>query len=581
MEKPFSKIVPQPWFQIALLLGFCVLIYFINLGQWDLWNPDEPRYGQVAKEMVTGGDWILMHYNGEVYSDKPPLFFWLIGLSSYLWHGFTSFAIRFPAAFFGTLTVLLTFLLGRVLFHSLIGFFSGLILVTSIQFAYLSVRANIDTTLTFFITASLLCIFLWYRNRPPHPQGESKNVGGSPLSVGEREAVREGFFRHGNSKNLFIYGFYVAMAFATLAKGPVGFILPLLVTLVYLALQKDWKGIKEMRLLPGMLLFLGIVLCWYLPAVWKGGRDYLNETLLVHSINRYSQGWAKTRPIYYYLSDFPVNFLPWILFLPSAFVYAYSRENLEGRREFLFLTVWFAVIFIFFSLSKGKRTLYLLPLFPAASLLVGKLLHDFVSSQNGHFRKEWVFVPIYVLMGMMLVAGTVLPWIVSVNFPSYLNGSLPLAFLLVGGSLVLFVLYRVKNHRALFLLFIGIVAAGYFYSTRAIFPLVNRSKSARFISQEITSRIQPGEKLAVYGRVSTAPFNFYTGIVPILDLADPVSLLQFLNASERVFCLMTLDAWRQLQKMEGGRSLHLIARHPVGGKDVVLISNRLDQGRNL
>jgi len=572
MEKRFSKIVPQPWVEVALLLGICVVIYFINLGQWDLWNPDEPRYGQVAKEMVTRGDWILMHYNGEVYSDKPPLFFWSIALSSYLWHGFTSFAIRFPAAFFGTLTVLFTFLLGRILFHSRIGFFSGLILVTSIQFAYLSVRANIDTTLTFFITASLLCFFLWYRNRPPHP---------SPLPNGEREAVRGGFVGDGNSKNLFIYGFYVAIAFATLAKGPVGFILPLLVCLVYLVLRKDWRGIKEMRLLPGMLLFIGIVLCWYLPAVWKGGRDYLNETLLVHSINRYSQGWAKPRPIYYYLSDFPINYFPWILFLPSAFVYVYSRKNLEKRREFLFLTVWFAVIFIFFSLSKGKRTLYLLPLFPAASLLVGKLLQDFISSQIDHFKKEWVFLPIYVLMGMMLVTGAIFPWIVSVKIPSYLNASLPLAFLLVGGGLAMFVLYRFKNHRALFLLFIGIVATGYFYSTRAIFPLVNRSKSARFISQEVTSRIQPGEKLAVYGRVSTAPYNFYTGIVPILDLADPESLFQFLNASERVFCLMTLDEWRQLQKMEGRRPLHLIARHPVGGKDVVLISNRLDQGRNL
>ena len=75
MEKRFSKIVPQPWVGVALLLGFCVVVYFINLGQWDLWNPDEPRYAQVAKEMVTGGDWVLMHYNGEVYSDKPPSLF--------------------------------------------------------------------------------------------------------------------------------------------------------------------------------------------------------------------------------------------------------------------------------------------------------------------------------------------------------------------------------------------------------------------------------------------------------------------------------------------------------------------------
>jgi 4-amino-4-deoxy-L-arabinose transferase-like glycosyltransferase len=557
MDRRFSKIIPQPWVQVSLLLGLCFVIYFINLGQWDLWSPDEPRYAQVAKEMVERGDWILMHYNGKVYPDKPPLFFWSIAFSSTLWRGFNSFAIRFPAALFGIFTVLLTFILGKNLFNSRTGFLSGLVLATTTQFAYLSTRANIDTTLTFFITASLLCFFLWSRQKR-----EEKNNKGKDLN------------------HFCIYGFYIGMAFATLAKGPVGFILPLLVSLVYLILRKDWKGIKEMRLLPGMLLFLGIVLCWYLPAVWKGGRDYLNQTLFHHSIARYSEGWSKGRPIYYYLFNFPINFLPWILFLPSAFVYAYSRENGERGKEVLFLTLWIGVIFIFFSLSKGKRSLYLLPLFPAASLLVGKLLHDFISSQMDHFRLGWISIPIYGLMGGMMVAGVVLPWIVSVKYHSYLTYSIPLAFFLVGGSLVLFVLYRLKHHGALFLLLIGILAAGYFYSTRVIFPLINHSKSARFISHEITSRIQPIEKLAVYGRVSTAPYNFYTGIVPISELVNPSGLLQFLNSSERVYCLITFDELRPFQKMEGGSEIHLIAQHPVGQNDVVLISNRLDREIN-
>jgi hypothetical protein len=307
MEKQFSNIYPQKWAQIIILIGFCLTLFFFNLNRWDLWNPDEPRYAQVAKEMVTRGDWILMHYNGEVYPDKAPLFFWLIALSSYLWQGFTSFAVRFPAALFGMLTVLFTFLLGRILFHPRIGFFSG----------------------------------------------------------------------------------------------------------------------------------------------------------------------------------------------------------------------------------------------------------------------------------TMLVAGAVLPWIVSVKFPSHLNDSFPLVILLVGGSLAMFVLYRFKNHRALFLLLIGIVSAGYFYSTRAIFPHINHSKSARFLSQEVTSRIQPGGKLAVYGRVSTAPYNFYTGIVPILNLAGQDNLFQFLSASERVFWLITFDEWRQLQRMADRPELYLIARHQAGENDVVLISNRLDKGRNL
>src|SRR4030043_1750132 len=204
-RKRISKIYPQKWVQITLLIGFCLVLYFLNLGRWDLWSPDEPRYAQVAREMVNRGDWILMHYNGNTYADKPPLFFWLIAFSSYLWQGFSSFSVRFPSAFFGTLTVLLTFLIGKRLYNSRRGFLGGLILATSFEFAYLSSRANIDTTLAFLTTAAIFCFFQWYRYRPLHP---------TPLPSGEREAVRGGSIGHGNSKNLLIYGFYVAMAFA-------------------------------------------------------------------------------------------------------------------------------------------------------------------------------------------------------------------------------------------------------------------------------------------------------------------------------------------------------------------------------
>ena len=94
------QLFQHPWAQIILLLIFCSLLFILGVGRWDLWNPDEPRYAQVAKEMATRGDWILMHVNGGTYVDKPPLFFWLIALSSFLWQGFTSFSARFPSGFF-------------------------------------------------------------------------------------------------------------------------------------------------------------------------------------------------------------------------------------------------------------------------------------------------------------------------------------------------------------------------------------------------------------------------------------------------------------------------------------------------
>src|SRR4030042_4686916 len=355
-----------------------------------------------------------------------------------------------------------------------------------------------DTTLTFFTTASLLCFFEWYRRGQDKP----KNLKKVEVKVEEKA----------KTWNLWIYGFYVGMALATLAKGPVGFILPLCVSLISLIVQKDWGSLKRMRLLSGMALFLVIVLLWYLPALFKGGEDYLQATLFRHSIDRYAQGWSKGRPIYYYLYNFPIDFLPWVFFIPAAVAYGFSREKVEKRGEFLFLFMWFALIFIFFSLSKGKRAIYLLPLYPAVSLMVGKLWDDFISTPMDHFRNAWIFVPLYGLMGVALVAGAALPWVVSMKFHAYLLYSLPVSFILIGGSLSLFFLNRFKYHGAIFFLIVGIIAGGFFYTLRVVFPLVNPYKSAPFISQQGTSRVPPGEKLGVYGGFGTEPYNFYTGI---------------------------------------------------------------------
>ena len=550
MDQRFSKMTPQPRAQFALLLGFCFIIYFVNLGQWDLWNPDEPRYAEVSREMVKGGDWILMHRNGELYTDKPPLFFWAVAISSFLWQGLSPFAVRFPSALFGTLTVLLTFFIGKRLYSSRTGFLSGLILATSVQFAYLSTRGNIDATLTFFTTVSILCFLQWYQRR------------------------QEGEAFPARMKGLSFYGYYGGMALATLAKGPVGFILPLAVTLLFLIVQKEWKGIRKMRLFSGILLLMAIVLAWYLPAVLEGGKYYLNETLLHQSVERYARGSSHIRPIYYYLYSFPPDFLPWIIFLPAAMVYGFSRAMTAKRKEFLFLMVWFVFIFLFFTLSKGKRGLYFLPLFPAASLMIGKLWEDLVSFSVRHLRHEWVTIPLYGLMGVVFVAGVALPWVISAKLPPYFSYSLPVAFILVGVSISLFLFNRSKYYGAVFLLIVGLMAGGFFYALRVVFPLLNPHKSARFICQEITSQVQRGDKLAFYGDFEPGPYNFYTEIVPIPVLEKEEALSDFLRSQERVFCLIRSKDFLKFQLIEGRPEARLIARRGVGESDLVLISNR-------
>ncbi len=575
-----KELFRQSWVQIILLLAFCSLLFILGVGRWDLWNPDEPRYAQVSKEMVARGDWILMHVNGNTYVDKPPLFFWLIALSSFLWQGFTSFSARFPSAFLSTVTVLLTFFLGKKLYGSRTGFLSALILATSFEFAYLSTRANIDATLTFLTTASFFCFMQWYYR--------SKANGGLDKDKG----------------SLCIYGFYIGMGLATLVKGPVGFILPLLVSLVYLLLLKDWKAMKRMRLLTGMILFIVIVLSWYLPAVLKGGQDFLDQTLFHQTIERFAKGTSHVRPPYYYLSNFPVDFLPWFLFLPGAIVYVLSKRRERISKEFLFLLVWFAAIFLFFSFSRGKRAIYLLPLYPAASLMVGRFWEDYVSgSSRFSVREIWITLPVYLLSVLFFLGGTflfvapdlanfaiepsssrLLKRIVEgaglgAKYLSYVPrwSVIPSVYLLVGSGVLLSLAHRLRYKSLVFVLIVATTGIGFFYTTRVIFPLVNPYKSARFISQEIMQRMSMGGKLVIYGNsgsAGTSQFNFYTGIVPILETEDEKEILELFRSKERIFCLVDYEDYKILIGKYPELSLKLIIRRSVGNRDAVFVSNR-------
>jgi 4-amino-4-deoxy-L-arabinose transferase-like glycosyltransferase len=579
-HRKLSQLFQQPRVQILILLSFCFFLFILGVGRWDLWNPDEPRYAQVAKEMVGTGDWILMHVNGNTYVDKPPLFFWLIAFSSFLWQGFTSFSARFPSGLFSTLTVLLTFFLGKKLYGSRTGFLSALILATSFEFAYLSTRANIDATLTFFTTASIFFFLYWYQ----HIKGE-----------GDEEK---------DKRSLSIYGFYIGMAFATLAKGPVGFILPLMVSLVYLLVQKDWKAMKRMRLLTGMALCFVVVLSWYLPAVLKGGQDFINETLLHNTIDRFAKGSSHIRPFYYFFTNFPVDFLPWFLFLPGAVVYGFSERKDGISRGFFFLLIWFVVIFLFFSVSRGKRAIYLLPLYPAASLMVGRFWDDYLSG-SGRFsvRETWITLPVYLfiilffLMGIFLyVVPAVANFSVDPSTPKLLkniikgavSGVKYLSFvprwsvmsfiiLLVGSGILLSLAHVLKHKSLVFILIVATAGIGFFYTTRVIFPLVNPYKSARFVSQEIVQMMKTGGKLVIYGdsgSAGTSQFNFYTGIVPILEIEDEKEIIDLFHSKEKVFCLVEYDDYERLTRKYTDLSLNLITRRGVGSRDMVFVSNR-------
>jgi hypothetical protein len=154
---------------------------------------------------------------------------------------------------------------------------------------------------------------------------------------------------------------------------------------------------------------------------------------------------------------------------------------------------------------------------------------------------------------------------------------IPFVFLLVGSSILLPIAHGLRCKSLVFILIVATAGMGFFYTTRVIFPLVNPYKSARFISQEIVQKIKPGEKLVMYGYIGsavTAQYNFYTGIVPILEIENEKEIVDLFPSKEKVFCLVESDDYENLVRKYTDLSLNLITRRGVGSRDMVLVSNR-------
>jgi hypothetical protein len=150
-------------------------------------------------------------------------------------------------------------------------------------------------------------------------------------------------------------------------------------------------------------------------------------------------------------------------------------------------------------------------------------------------------------------------------------------FLLFGSTVLLSLARGLRYKSIVFALLVGIMGIGFFYVTRFIFPLVNPYKSARFISEEIVQTMKPGDRLAMYGdfgSVGTAPYNLYTGIVPILEIENEAEVIGLFRSKERVFCLFKFRDYEKLSRKDTSVSLRLITRRSVGDKDMALVSNR-------
>ena len=362
----------SPVRDLAVLIIMFGTAFFLFLGRLPLLDPDEGRYAEIPREMLELGDFITPHLDYVKYFEKPPLHYWLNALSFSLF-GQNEFAARFPAALLGLCGILLVYHVGRKLFGRREGLYAALVLGTSIGYQVQARMNIIDMTLTFCMTASLGFILL-------------------AMQDGERR------------KGLYYHLFYLFAALAVLAKGLIGIVLPGMIIFLFLLLTKRWKLVREMRLVTGIPLFFLVCAPWFI-LVSSRNPEFAQFFFIREHFQRFlTNVHGRYKPPWFFIPVLLGCMIPWIFFLPEA-----GKELWKGRNlQKIFLALWAAVIFVFFSLSNSKLVPYILPVFPAVALLIGCTLSDFIERDGKPLRK--MIYPAVATLGIAGITAIFYPW---------------------------------------------------------------------------------------------------------------------------------------------------------------------------
>ena len=351
------------------LLGLlCLLILFANLGGAALFEPDEGRNAEKAREILLLKDWVTPHENFLPVLDKPIFFYWLIALS-YKVFGISEWSARLPSTMAALGCLLLVYSFARKHWGLWVALWSMLILLTSIEFFVLARIVIADMTLTFFVTLALSSFY-------------------SAVHV-ENEKARK----------LYCLLMYGALGAGTLVKGLIGLFIPGVVFFFYLLFRKKWSAWRRLYLLPGALLYLAIVAPWYL---WVDARNpgYLRYYFWDEHFTRYLTGeFNRTKSWYYFFLVVAIGFLPWTIHLP--FVVRNLWKKLDDK--VLFLILWVILPFTFFSASNSKLPHYVLPIYPALAILLGQTAVEFFGESRS--KSRWILY---------------LPWALTAGFVLYL-----------------------------------------------------------------------------------------------------------------------------------------------------------------
>jgi 4-amino-4-deoxy-L-arabinose transferase-like glycosyltransferase len=340
------RLAPNALPLLALVVSVFTTLY--GLGAYPLLQPDEGRNAEIAREMLGAGDWLVPHYNGLPYLDKPAFYFRVVATSLSLF-GANEAAARLGSVVFAWALLYLVYRFCRSRYEPATANLAVMVLATMPLFVGFARIVIFDMTLAFFVSAAILSCF-------------------------------EAEERDGPGRHRYYALAAVCIACATLVKGPVGFVVPTLVVSVHHALERRrgwWRAAFSGR---NLAIFLALLLPWFV-GVSLHHPDFPYYGLVKETLQRFtSNEFHRSAPVYYYAIIVALGFFPWSVLLPEAAATAWRARNRLQRADRLFV-VWATVVVVFFSLSQSKLPGYILSSTVPVAVLLGRLFSAAMRSE--------------------------------------------------------------------------------------------------------------------------------------------------------------------------------------------------------
>jgi 4-amino-4-deoxy-L-arabinose transferase-like glycosyltransferase len=473
-----SQATPQERRQFWLLLLIALVVIGAGMGLRDPWPSDEPRFALAAKQMVESGDWLFPHRGSELYSDKPPMLFWLEA-ASYTVIGNWRIAFLLPSLLAALGCLLCVYDLGRRLWNRQVGLYAASALLITFQFVYQTKRAQIDPLVMFYITAANWGLLVHMLKGP--------------------------------NWRAFWFGCFCA-GLGVITKG-VG-VLALLMLVPYLVASfGHWHGVARMgagawwRWVLGLVALLAAMALWLVPMLLGAKAHandpayaaYVNDILFHQTAGRYGKSWDHHHNTLYYVPIVLFTWLPLSLTYPGTLP-RWWRALKEKDARVLLPLAWIVLLLVFFSIPKGKRDVYIMPALPMLALVTAPYFGELM-------QKRWLRIAGLVFIGVMGaamltmgIAGLAVHPKFTTDFAiarGFEDGGRALWWMgtTLGAALLLLVA-TLRVRRAVAAVAGGMVAMWLVLGFWA-YPILNDSSSAAGVMQEVRDRLPPGDQLGM------------------------------------------------------------------------------------